>query len=131
MLNTPRYDREFIIHCDSSSLAVGASLSQYDDDGLLRPLAFVSAKLTGHQLFWPTVHQEAFSLLFALKRFEFYVFSSKIVAFMDNNPCQFLVKCVPTCARLIRWMMSLSKCDLSIRHLSGVDNKLADMLSRC
>ena len=130
-LNSPKYDRHFIIHCDASSLAIGASLSQLDDNGLLKPIAFVSAKLSGSQLNWCTVEQEAFSLLFALKRFEIYIFGSRIVAYMDNNPCQFLVKCVPTSARLTRWMLSLAKFDLSIIHLNGVENKLADMLSRC
>ena len=37
-------DRETVVETDSSGWAVGGVLSQYDDDGLLRPCAYFSKK---------------------------------------------------------------------------------------
>jgi len=42
---TPRLDHTFIIRTNASDYAVGASLSQTDEVGVDRPIAFASAKL--------------------------------------------------------------------------------------
>jgi len=126
----PRYDRPFIIRCDASDTSVGSSLSQLDDDGVERPLAFVSAKLTDAQLNWAIVHREAYALIHALKKFEVYVYGSKIDVFMDHNPLTYVVNNLPNCARLCRWALALAKFDLVIHHIKGVENSVADWLSR-
>ena len=81
-----RYDRPFIIRTDSSAHSVGAYLGQIDDLGIERPLAFASAKFTDAQRKWATGQQEAYALIFALKKFEIFVFGSKIHVFLDHDP---------------------------------------------
>src|SRR5437867_4781078 len=81
-----RYDRPFIIRTDSSAHSVGAYLGQIDDLGIERPLAFASAKFTEAQRKWATGQQEAYALVFALKKFEIFVFGSKIHVFLDHDP---------------------------------------------
>ena len=89
-LHAPRYDRDFILHTDASDKAIGGCLSQLDDGGKEVPLAFVSAKLTDSQVFWPTIQKEAFSLIYALKKLDIYVFASRVEVFMDHNPLTYV-----------------------------------------
>jgi hypothetical protein len=130
-LHSPRYDREFILKTDSSDYAVGAVLAQLDDEGVECPIAFASAKLTDAQLNYPIIQKEAWALIFALKKFDVIVFGSHIEVFMDHNPLQYVVHCVPQCARLTRWSLSLARYDLKINHLPGIKNTVADCMSRC
>src|SRR6267154_1020659 len=129
-LHAPTYDRDFILRTDASERAIGAVLSQLDDEDHEFPVAFVSAKLTESQCLWPTIQKEAFSLIFALKKLDVYVFASTVEVFMDHNPLLYVFGCVPQCPRLSRWALALSRYNLHINHVSGRLNVVADFLSR-
>ena len=47
ILTYPRFDREFVLKVDASLKGLGACLSQLDEDGKLRPVAFASRGLRG------------------------------------------------------------------------------------
>ena len=47
ILQYPRFDREFVLDVDASLKGLGACLSQVDDSGNLRPIAFASRGLRG------------------------------------------------------------------------------------
>ena len=47
ILTYPRFDRDFVLEVDASFKGLGACLSQIDDDGKLRPVAFASRGLRG------------------------------------------------------------------------------------
>ena len=101
-LATPKYDREFHIYCDASELAVGCCLAQVDDKGEERPIAFASKKLTDTETRWACIEREAFSVIFALQKFDVIIFGSKIILFTDHNPLKFLVNGAPKSAKLTR-----------------------------
>ena len=130
-LHGPRYDRPFIIRTDSSAYAVGAYLGQLDDQGVEQPLAFASAKLSDAQIKYNTGQLEAYALIVALKKFEIFVFASKIICYLDHNPLCFIAKCLPQCARFSRWALALAKFDIEIAHVRGTENIIAGTLSRC
>ena len=124
-LATPKYDREFHIYCDASELAVGCCLAQVDDKGEERPIAFASKKLTDTETRWACIEREAFSVIFALQKFDVIIFGSKIILFTDHNPLKFLVNGAPKSAKLTRWSLSLQRYDIEVKHIAGVDNKVA------
>ena len=127
----PRGDRPFIVRTDASDYAVGACVSQTDDEGEDRPIAFASAKLSDVQTRWSTIEKEAYAVIFALQRFDVIVFGSQIVLYTDHNPLQYLAACVPKSAKLTRWSLSLTRYDITVKHIHGKDNVTADCLSRC
>ena len=86
LLHTARYDRPFILRTDSSAYAIGACLSQLDDDGTEYPIAFESAKLSETQRKRAIIENEAWALLYSLQKLDVYIYSSKIIAYMDHNP---------------------------------------------
>ena len=90
----------------------------------------MSAKLTDSQLNWPIIQKEAYSLIFALKKLDVYVFASRVEVFMDHNPLLYVFGCVPQCPRLSRWALALSRYNLHINHVAGRLNSVADCLSR-
>jgi len=130
VLGTPRYDRPFQIQCDASDYAVGCCLSQLDDEGRERPLAFASVKFTEVQRRWSVLEKESYAVVYALRQFDVIVFNSKVVVFTDHNPLTYMVNNTPKSAKATRWAIGLSRYDLEIRHKSGKKNTNADCLSR-
>jgi hypothetical protein len=130
-LYSPRNDKPFIIRCDSSEYAVGACVAQIDEIGQERPIAFASAKLSEVQRRWSTIEREAYAVIFALQRFDVIVYGSSIVLYTDHNPLQYLAACIPKSAKLTRWSLSLTRYDITVKHIHGKDNVTADCLSRC
>ena len=54
MLLAPDETKPFWLNTDASDFAIGAVLSQKDDEDVLRPLAFYSSKLKGAEIRYPT-----------------------------------------------------------------------------
>jgi hypothetical protein len=130
VLYTPKFDRPFIMRTDASDYAIGASVSQLDDEGNERPIAFASAKLTDVQKRWSVIEKESFAIIYALKKFDTIVYGSHIDLYTDHNPLQYIVSCTPQSAKLTRWALSLSRYDITVYHIHGKDNVTADCLSR-
>ena len=74
VLVTPVYDRPFIIQTDAPDYAVGACLAQMNNNGIERPIAYSSSKLTNVQCRWSVIEKESYSVVFALSTFDSIVF---------------------------------------------------------
>lgn len=55
---------------------------------------------------------------------------SPIVVYTDHNPLVFLSRMSGANQRLLRWSLTLQEYSLDIRHKKGVENVMADALSR-
>ena len=58
------------------------------------------------------------------------VFGSKIVLFTDHNPLQYIATGSVTSSKLTRLSLSLSRYNIEVRHVAGINNPVADLLSR-
>jgi hypothetical protein len=130
-LYSPNPSSPFIVRTDASDYAVGAVLAQVNTDGREYPIAFASSKLSGAQLNWSTIEKEAYAIIYALQKFDYIVFGYCIHLYTDHNPLQYLAVSAPKSAKLTRWALSLSRYDITVHHTAGVDNVIADCLSRC
>ena len=75
---------------DASLKGLGACLSQVDDDGMLRPVAFASRGLRGAERNYPDLSSFKLELL-ALKwavseKFKPYTLGAHCVVYTDHNP---------------------------------------------
>jgi len=129
-LKPPDYTRPFKIYTDASNLSAAACLTQ-EIDGNDRPVAFASAKFTDVQRNWSVIEKESFAVIFALRKFDKYIFGYHIELFTDHNPLQYLAKTIPQSAKLTRWALALQRYDIEIKHVAGKLNHVADYLSRC
>jgi len=119
-----------IQHSDASGKAVGATLGQLDEQGVEQPLAFASQKLSDTQISWSTIEREAYAVIWALNRFRDLIFGSRVLIFCDHNPLQYIRKCAPKSAKLLRWSLTFQEFDLKFHYKKGSHNVLADLWSR-
>ncbi len=97
------------------------------------PVCFYSKKFNHHQVNYSTIEKEALALLLALQHFEVYVGSSSqpVDVYTDHNPLIFLQQMCNKNQRLMRWSLICQSFNLQIKYKKGVDNMIADSLSRC
>ena len=132
VLAAPQFDRPFKLAVDASAQGCGAVLFQQGDDDYDHPVSFYSKKFNRHQLNYSTVEKEALGLIQALKYYEVYLKSSTqpILVYTDHNPLVFINRVKSSNQRVLRWSLLLQDFDLSIKHLPGAQNVIADALSR-
>ena len=125
--------KPFIIHTDASDYAVGAVLSQHNERGELRPIGFVSQKLTDVEYRWSVYEKELFSIVVALKRWSMHLMYSRhpVEIHNDHASLRYLLDQPRLTAKQTRWLALLSTfTDLRFVHIRGTDNIRADALSR-
>ena len=88
-------------------------------------------KFDKHQKGWSTIEKEAFGLISALKHFSVYLstYSFPIVVLTDHNPLLFMENMKDKNMRILRWSLIVQDF-VEIKHVRGVDNVIADCLSR-
>ena len=69
-------------------------------------------------------------MVYALDKFRAYLIGSDIVIFTDHSTLMYLLTKKNAKARLIRWVLLLQEFNLQIRDKKGVENVVADHLSR-
>jgi len=132
VLSAPRFDVPFKLAVDACDSGVGAVLLQDGTDGVEHPVSYFSKKLDKYQRWYSTIEKEALALVLALEHFEVYVggSSGSVVVFTDHNPLVFLARMRNKNRRLMNWSLRLQSFNISIQHVRGKDNVVADALSR-
>lgn len=132
VLSAPDFTRTFKLQVDASDNGAGAVLLQEDQACVEHPVSYFSKKFIGAQRNYSVIEKEALALLLALKHFDVYLGSSisPIVVYTDHNPLVFLSRMSGANQRLLRWSLTLQEYSLDIRHKKGVENVMADALSR-
>lgn len=129
VLRLPDPTQPFILHTDASNYAIGAVISQEDQEGE-RPIAFTSRKLLPAETRYPVHEKELLAIIHALRHWRHYLFGSKIKIFTDHHSIKYF-KTQPTLSqRQARWLETLEEFDLEIIYKPGKTNVVADALSR-
>lgn len=81
----PDWTRRFRCHVDASQLAVGGTLTQLDDDGNDRAIAYFSKRLSPAEENYSANDRELLGLVYFLKRFRCYVEGSEFEVVIDNQ----------------------------------------------
>jgi hypothetical protein len=79
---------------------------------------------------YTTCEQELLAVVYALEKFRVHVYGNKIFVNTDNKALTFLQKCAITSNRVARWLIRIQEYDINLQHIKGVENHLADILSR-
>ncbi|MGV1089522.1 MAG: reverse transcriptase domain-containing protein, partial [Mycobacterium sp.] len=126
----PDFSRQFVLHMDASKTAVGATLSQPDDNGDLRLVTCVSRKLNDAERNYPTHEREMLALVHALKKWKHYLLGSHVTVYTDNTTLKYWRTAQNLSERQSRWLAYIQMFDIEIHHIKGVENTAADALSR-
>ncbi|XP_069183685.1 uncharacterized protein [Procambarus clarkii] len=132
ILRSPSFEDRFILTVDASDYGLGSILSQTDEKGVEHPIAYHSKKFTPSQLNYSVIEKETLALISSFQHFEVYLTSNShpILVRTDHNPLKFLAQFKQKNLRLTRWSLHLQQYPLQIEHIKGVDNVVADALSR-
>ena len=128
-LAIPDPQREFIVHTDASGYATGAVLMQQFDEGL-RPIAFLSKKMTPAERNYPVHEQELLAILNALKAWRHYLGGRPFTVLTDHQSLQYVETSAMATPRQVRWAAWLAEFDFKVRYAPGRANVAADALSR-
>ena len=91
-----------------SNYAVGAILSQINDNGSDKHIAFASKKLNNTQQGWATIEKESYAAVWALQKYRSWVFGNEIVVHSDN-PITYLTEAASKSAKLMRWALAIQE----------------------
>jgi len=116
---------------DASSKAVGACLEQWEQqDKKWKPIGFFSKKLTSSQQNYAAIQREALAIVLAAEHFKPWLLRDEFHLRSDHAPLKFVMEQKDKSALFSRWFLRLLPFRFSFEHIKGVDNHLADMLSR-
>ncbi len=115
----PNLASKFKLEVNAS--AIGAAIDY--------PVCYFSHTFNNHPVNYVTIEKEALALFMALQYFDVYFGSSNysVVLFTDHNTLVFLSYIYNQNQHLMRWSLILQGI---IKHKKGVENVIADALSR-
>jgi hypothetical protein len=130
ILQVPNFEKEFTLFTDASNFAIGAVLTQLGEDGTYMPIAYLSHQLNKTQQNWATIEKEAYSIVYALKKWRHYLYGRPFKIFSDHKPLKYIHSAQMRNAKLQRWALEISGYGGSIEYIKGSNNIHADLLSR-
>ncbi|KAG7312060.1 hypothetical protein JYU34_001506 [Plutella xylostella] len=117
-----------VIQCDTSKDGLGCCLLQND-----KPVCFASRSLTSAERNFSQIEKELLSVVWATRKFHYYIYGQKCIVLNDHKPLESLLKKhiheVPS-PRLQRLKLKLLRYDLEFKYLKGKLMYIADLLSR-
>ncbi|MCP3665868.1 MAG: hypothetical protein GY696_25795 [Gammaproteobacteria bacterium] len=130
VLAYPDFSRPFCISTDACDSGLGAVLSQNDQNGEEKPVAYASRSLTKAERNYAIIEKEGLGIVWAIKYWRHYLYGRKFKLFTDQAPLKWILKGRDSTGRLQRWSLSLQEYDYTVEYRRGIHNANADALSR-
>ena len=124
LLNFPDCKLPFTVHTDSYDKELCAIIIENN-----KPIAFFSRRLINTQLKQTMTEKKLLTIVECLHQFRGIIFGYEIYVFSDHKNLVYAAT-LSESQRVMRWRLILEEFGTNIQHISGVDNMVADTLSR-
>lgn len=128
VLQNPIKGDKWQLETDASDVAVGAIISCSRDNKTWHPVEFASKLLNETQRRWPVHEREAWAIVWALNKFDYYLRGRSFTAYTDNKSLLWMSRA--TQGKIARWASRLAEYDMKIFHRAGKTMQHVDFLSR-
>ena len=122
-------DGVYELHTDASSVGLGAVLLLRRDDDLF-PVEFISRRLSDAERNYHVNDLECLAIHWALKRLRHLLFGRKFLVKTDSNVVRWLHQKKELKGKFARWILDMQDFDFQVQHQKGMENNVADALSR-
>eukprot|EP00731_Ephydatia_muelleri_P003215 Em0001g3215a len=130
VLQSPDFEKPFILQTDASDRGLGAVLSQRDDRGSDHPVSYYSRKLLPREERYSTIEKECLAIKMSMCHFRTYLMGCQFTVETDHRALLWMDRLKDSNSRLTRWSLSLQPFDFTVTHRKGPKNGNADGLSR-
>jgi len=138
ILAFPDVNKPYFLYTDASKFGWSGVLTQPHDiiiegkeEEKLLPVHYTSGKFRGPESKWATVVKEAAAVHRSVKKLAFYLGGGSICTIRtDHKPLLPMLKKPMANAKIESWALELQQFNLTIEHVEGRKNVLADALSR-
>ena len=131
ILKYPDFSREFILDTDASFDTIGAVLSQKDEYGLERVIAYGSKSMSKHEIGYCITRKELLSVFYFTQHFKHYLYGKQFVLRTDHKAITFMLTTKkPITAQFQNWINFLSSLNIKLEYRKGDKHGNADALSR-
>ena len=124
----PRAEDPFFLDTDASDFAIGAVLSQIQDEKE-RPISFASKVLKTAQRAYCTTQKELLAVVVFTKHFRHYLLGRIFVIQTDHASLVWLMRFKHPCGQLARWLTELAQYAFCTEHWSEAKHSNADGMS--
>ncbi|KAH9267457.1 hypothetical protein BASA83_009997 [Batrachochytrium salamandrivorans] len=122
----------FILETDASDYAISGILSQYDENEVLRPIAFYARQMNSAERNYEIYDKELLAVVESFKHWRHFLQGGlhAVTVLCDHKNLEYFMSTKKLTRRQARWSLDLSEYDFTITHRSGKLNGRADPLSR-
>jgi hypothetical protein len=132
VLEHPDEEKAFVVECDASKFAIAGVLSQNDEYGILRPVAYYSRQLTSPEMNYEIYDRELLAVHECFKEWRHFLQGGRfqVTVLTDHENLKWFMTTKKLSPRQARWAVFFSGFDFILTHRPGSRNGKADLLSR-
>ena len=128
----PKPGWPFQMETDTSDFAIAAILLQLDEDGIWKPVAFMSKSLNKAERNYKIYDKEMLAVMQGFYEWSHYLqgYNAEVEVLTDHQNLMYFRKPQNLNWWQARWILDLQEYNFTIKHWSGKSNIKADLLSR-